>query len=151
MHRIAEAEKTIAGLGGCPCFSLRRAARRVSQVFDEELRPLGLRSTQFSVLFEVSRADGISRGELARSSGLDRTTLTRSLALLERDGLVAGEPVWDARERRVRLTPAGERRLARGLEAWKRARERVARAFGAGRLRALLSELEELELPEPEN
>jgi DNA-binding MarR family transcriptional regulator len=141
----------IESLGGCPCAALRRASRRVTQAFDEELRPTGLRSTQFSLLHEISQTHAISRAELAQAAGLDRTTLTRSLALLERDGLIAEGDAGDPRERRVRVTPVGERLLERGLPLWARARARVAKRLGAARLRALLEELAEVDLPELEN
>lgn len=60
------------------------AARAVTRAYDEALRPVGLRSTQFTVLVAASVANGIPLNRLATMLGLERTTLTRSLTGIEK-------------------------------------------------------------------
>src|SRR5574337_1057793 len=67
---------------GCGCATLRRAARAVTAVYDEKLKPCGLRVTQFTLLEALERAGEIAQGQLGEILGIDSTTLTRSLALL---------------------------------------------------------------------
>src|SRR3954469_8883577 len=88
----------------CTCFNLRKAARAVTQMYDEFLRPSGLRSTQFSLLMLIRGEGPIRITDLAERAVMDRTTLKRNVELLEREGLARVEAGEDARVREVRLT-----------------------------------------------
>jgi DNA-binding MarR family transcriptional regulator len=114
----------------CTYFNVRKATRILADAFDEALRPFGLRGTQFSLLAAVFLGVEPTVGRLAEVLGADRTTLTRSLAPLERDGLIESVDSEDRRERRIRLTAAGEERLAAASVAWERAQESVYQALG---------------------
>ena len=78
---------------------------------------------------------------LARSLGLDRTTLTRNLKPLEREGLVASSPGKDQRVRLLRLTEAGQRTLQRAYPLWEEAQAKVVKALGQRRWMTLLEGL----------
>ena len=90
----------------CTCFNLRKATRAVTQFYDDALRPTGLRVTQFSLLGVIDAFGTASITELAPEAVMDRTTLTRNLAVLEDEGLIRVEQGDDARVRQVSLTPA---------------------------------------------
>src|SRR5262245_28475343 len=109
----------------CVCFSLRKATRSITHVYDAALRASGLRATQFTVLNVVQRMGRAGVTKIAAIAVLDRTTLTRSLALLERDGLVRVVPSEDARERLYTVTPRGARAIAQALARWDTAQARV--------------------------
>jgi DNA-binding MarR family transcriptional regulator len=109
----------------CPCLAARRRARAVTRHFDAHLRPHGLRSTQFSVLAMLAQRGPTVRGRLADGLGLERTTLTRSAATLERQGWIETSCTPDARERPLALTEAGRRILDAALPAWKEAFDRL--------------------------
>ncbi len=89
--------------------------------YDEWLRPTGLRSTQFSVLAALANTGGATVSRLADILGLERTTLSRSLALLEEQGWVLSDATEDARERHVRLSDGGWEQLERSYPAWEAA------------------------------
>jgi len=125
----------------CTCFNLRKAARAVTQLYDGFLRPVNLRATQLSLLTVVERAGRISITRLAEVAVMDRTTITRNLEPLEREGLVRIEPGADARVREVSLTRAGRDRLAAALPHWERAQAHVTGRLGAGRTQRFLSDL----------
>ena len=110
----------------CHCLAARRRARAVTRHFEAKLRPHGLRATQFSILAALALAGPTPMGALAELLGLERTTLTRSALLLERDGWVRSAPAADGRERPLRLTPSGRRKLAAAYPAWKAAQDSVA-------------------------
>src|SRR5262245_53691714 len=127
----------------CVCFSLRKAARAATQVYDKALEPTGLRVTQFSLMVALSLSEELTLSQVAERLVMDRTTLTRNVAPLERDGLVTSERGPDRRERYLRLTAAGRRALARALPPWRRAQAQVVAGIGHGAWRALRGGLEE--------
>ena len=79
----------------CACANLRRAARAVTQLYDEELRGSGLKSTQFTLMQVLSEVAGTTQGGLGDFLALDSTTLTRTLRPLIRRGWVRGKPGRD--------------------------------------------------------
>jgi DNA-binding MarR family transcriptional regulator len=116
----------IAGLEatrGCHCLIARKSARALTRHYEEYLRPHGLRATQFSILAALALKGATPVGELADLRGLDRTTLTRSAALLQSRGLTASGGSEDGRERLLRITDAGLEKLEAALPAWQRAQE----------------------------
>ena len=117
----------------CACLHVRQASRAITQMYDDALRPAGLRATQFSVLVAAGAiAEGMLIGELAERIVLDRTTLTRNLAVLEADGLVAIRTSSDdARARRVALSAKGRRALERALPLWEDVQQRLREALGS--------------------
>ena len=111
----------------CQCLEARRRAQALTRAYDETLRPFGLTINQFSLLTTLILAGPQPVASLAARLGIDRTTLTRNLALGEREGLVALAP--DEEDRRVRLvtlTPAGLSRAREALPAWRAVQARFA-------------------------
>jgi len=112
---------------------LRRAARRVTQVYDHALASSGLKTTQFSLLAVLSREDateGVAIIRLAEKLGMDRTTLTRNLAVVERNGLVTVRTGDDPRSRLVVLTKAGRSALESAAPLWAKAQAEMAGKIG---------------------
>jgi DNA-binding MarR family transcriptional regulator len=97
----------------------------VSRLYDEELRGVGLRTTQYSLLRRLRRAGEIRQRDLGGLTSLDETTLTRNLRPLIDAGWVAIGPGEDRREKLVRLTEAGAAKLRQARPAWQRAQERL--------------------------
>ena len=128
----------------CACFNVRKTARVITQLYDEALRPTGLRVTQFSLLMVTRSLEPIIVTRLAKMGAMDRTTLTRNLRPLEKQGLVRIEPGEDRRERQVMLTTRGQQALAKALPLWEKAQARVAEGFGRERLQRLYTELSDL-------
>src|SRR5215204_3474262 len=111
--------------GICNATALRKATRRVSQLYDMVLAPTGLRSTQRSILMHIARGGTPTMGDLAAALVLDRSALAHNLKPLERDGLVTVMvDETDRRSRRVALTAVGEEKLKASLELWKDAQRR---------------------------
>jgi DNA-binding MarR family transcriptional regulator len=133
---------TPLGTEDCNCFAVRAAARHVSQFYDQFLAPIGLRTTQFSILAKLKRRGSVTINALADDMVMDRTTLGRNIQPLERDGLIRIETAAsDRRAKEVHLTKAGERRLEAALAAWAKAQARFQERFGTKRsaeLRTLL-------------
>ncbi len=125
----------------CTCLSLRKAARAVTQMYDEALRPSGLRATQLSLLFSVEHAGPRGITELATMLVMDRTTLTRNLKPLLDQKLLDVIHGPDLRQRPIAITPKGRDALARALPLWQEAQVRLADGLGRSRWRGLLGDL----------
>jgi DNA-binding MarR family transcriptional regulator len=125
----------------CSCFNLRKAARATTQLYDTVLRPTGLRITQFSLLTVIAAIGTMGITALAEEAVMDRTTLTRNLDVLVRDGLIRIQPGVDARVKEVTLTPAAYEKLAEAYPYWLEAQARVNKVLGAGRVSRLLADL----------
>jgi DNA-binding MarR family transcriptional regulator len=131
--------------GACTCGSLRKASRRISKFYDLALAPVGIKSTQFSILSEVERgsaAGSVTMCELASAMVMDRSTLGHNLRPLERDDLVILRLASDDRRKRyVELTRKGKTLLPRARRLWRFAEGRFETIFGkesAAELRAVL-------------
>src|SRR5262249_1921631 len=109
----------------CLCNALRQATRAVSRLYDEELREVGLRTTQCSLLQRLRCAGEVRQRDLGGLTSLDETTLTRNLPPLIDAGWVAIRPGDDRREKLIRLTDAGAAKLREARPAWERAQERL--------------------------
>jgi DNA-binding MarR family transcriptional regulator len=126
----------------CNSLALRQAARHVSQAYDAALAPLGLRTTQYSILIRLERSGPWSLGALAAKLVLDRTTLGRTIRPLIRDGLATmqADPA-DRRSRVLAITAKGSALVARATPAWESAQARFDAVYGADKAARLRREL----------
>jgi len=125
----------------CSCFNVRKAARKLTQVYDRHLKPAGLQATQFSLLAMLAgrqNADGILMTELAAHLGMDRTTLTRNLAVVQRPGWIEINQGADKRQRHVKLTATGKKQLRKALPLWKNAQHEIEAFLGSSSLSSFL-------------
>jgi DNA-binding MarR family transcriptional regulator len=140
---MAGRKNQIAGPGEgsqCNCTALRKASRRVSQLYDTALAPSGLKTTQRAILAQIGRSQPTTVGELAEALVMDSGALAHTLRPLERDGLigVAVNPD-DWRNRLITLTRRGRAKLAETDVLWTKAQ----RGFEAGFARAMSEALRE--------
>lgn len=136
----------------CHATSLRKATRRISQLYDAVLAPCGLRSTQRSILIQVARNQAPAVTELAAILVIDRSALAQNLKPLEREGLICVEvDPEDKRSRRVRLTQSGLDKLLESQALWEQAQQCFEKSLGqqqACELRELLARVAALEYGE---
>ena len=109
------------------------ATRAVTQLYDDVLRPSGLRVTQFSILAAIARLGEANLRQLEDALAIDQTTLTRSLALLERDGLTERVAHPDRRVKAMRLTARAGATLEKARGLWSQAQAQVLRELGTKR------------------
>jgi DNA-binding MarR family transcriptional regulator len=105
-------------------------SRGVTQLYDDVLRPSGLRVTQFSILANIALRGEANLKQLEAALAIDQTTLTRSLNLLERDGVIERAPHPDRRIKSMRLTAKGRRALKGARPLWAQAQDKVLRELG---------------------
>lgn len=115
----------------CTCFRIRGAARRVSQIYSKHMAPTGLKISQFSLLGFVTAQGPVSIGRLSDLLATDRTTLTRNLGPLLKDGLIERAQSGDKRRHELVATAAGRALFRRALPLWAAAEQEVRDAMGA--------------------
>jgi DNA-binding MarR family transcriptional regulator len=116
----------------CACATARQVARALTQLYDGHLRGTGLEAPQFALLMTLRKQGPCSQVALGRRYGLDKTTVSRNLKWLERQGWIAESRTASRRERQLWLTAAGEKQLATALPEWKRAQAQLRSAMTAG-------------------
>ncbi len=115
----------------CACFKVRQASRQITKAYGETMRPLGLKATQFTMLTAAALSDGrVSLTDLAEKLGMDRSTFSRNLGPLEREGLVELCDGGFGRARAVRLTEAGWERYGEAVPRWRGAQDNLKAALG---------------------
>ena len=119
----------------CAYNNLKVMTRVVSAIYDEELRPVGLRASQLALLWAIRAMEPVDFGRLGATTFTDQTTLSRTVALLKRAGLVHVRVGDDRRVRVITLTPKGLERFAVAMPLWERAQNRADELLSLDELR----------------
>lgn len=125
----------------CTCGKLREAARAVTLLYDNAFKSSGLLSTQLGVLHTIYNSASITISELAGELGMDRTTLTRNLSVLERDGLINMSSGKDHRTKIVTITSKGRTSIAKAIPLWNEVQRKVKQQMGENSWRELMQNL----------
>jgi DNA-binding MarR family transcriptional regulator len=115
----------------CICISTRKAANALTNLYDEALEKSGIKVTQYSLLKVIDRSSEITINELSKQTKLNRTTLTRNLAVLESDELIEliSDPE-DLRKSIVGLTKSGEKTLKKAQTSWEEVQKKAKKVLG---------------------
>ncbi len=114
----------------CYCICLRRATNQITEYYNQVLQPIGLTLNQFSLIGSLANLHTSTISELADYVGLERTTLTRTLKPLMKQGLIEDTSAPGTRSRALCLTHAGKQALRQGLPLWKQAQAEVRARLG---------------------
>ena len=125
----------------CTFGELRKAARAITLVYDEAFKSSGLLSTQFGVLHVMYNIDSVRISDLADKLGMDRTTLTRNLSILERDGFIKISQGKDHRTRIVAATQKGRSAVAKATPLWNEVQRKVRQRMGESSWHELMQNL----------
>jgi DNA-binding MarR family transcriptional regulator len=113
-------------------------------LYERSLRPVGLRSSQFTILQVLSRTGEVSQGRLGEMLAMDSTSLTRTLEIMLRQGWIAERRGEDRRLRCLHLSKAGETQLKRALPAWEKVQAKLRSQLGEQRWKNLLQLTDEI-------
>ncbi|MEP0176461.1 MAG: MarR family winged helix-turn-helix transcriptional regulator [Paraglaciecola sp.] len=116
----------------CACFRMRAASRKLTRDYDEVLKPAGIKITQFTVLAIISGTKPHSISSMASSLSMERTSLVRTLSLLEKKELIKLGIEGYRREREISLTPKGEAIFLEAVPLWEKAQSNFEEQLGAG-------------------
>ena len=115
----------------CFCLASRQAARRITRLYDSRMQPSGIRATQFTILSQLMLRGEMPIGKLAAILGMERTTLTRNLTLLEQQKWISSKAGDDPRSRMLAITAQGRGMVRRGFPYWSKAQAQVGKMLGA--------------------
>ena len=114
----------------CTCGKLREAARAVTLLYDKAFESSGLLSTQLGVLYAIYNSASITISQLAGELDMDRTTLTRNLSVLERQGLINISSGKDHRTRIITITSKGTNSITNAIPLWNEIQLKVKQQMG---------------------
>jgi DNA-binding MarR family transcriptional regulator len=114
----------------CYAATCRQAARAISQHYSEALRPAGIEGTHFTLTMLLRTLPGLTSSEIGAHMVMDKTTLTRTLRLMEAALLVRWEPGKDRREKHWNLTEHGETIYQQAYPLWQQAQALMRRRLG---------------------
>lgn len=140
----------LALVEACAGWNSRLAARRITQFLDREMAGPGttgsvLSVAQLGLMAQIAVISDDTLGALAQRTGLDQSTLSRNLRMLEREGLIEIAVVEsDLRRRAVWLTETGARRLEGAIPLWRKAHARLAKRLSPDLARRLAEGAEAL-------
>jgi DNA-binding MarR family transcriptional regulator len=135
----------LSGMRRCACGNLRRTTRAITQFYDQLLQPCGLRSTQISLLLNISLHGNISVGELGAILLMDQTTVTRNIEILRKLGYInVTKEDHDGRKKSISITESGIRKLVEAEPLWEQAQSRIEQGLGAERYRDFLKTLKDV-------
>lgn len=120
----------LAGTSACAAYQFRRTSRAVAKLYDAAIAPSGLRSTQFAILTAIAKLQPVAMSRVAEVLVIDATTMTRSLKLLQKDGLIDIAPRGERRQRLLTLTSKATKALALAVPLWREAQARYLSSLG---------------------
>lgn len=130
----------------CLCAATLTASRALSRAYSAAIQDSGLEITQFAILQLMDTLGPMTHTELGDRLAASKTTISRNIALMEREGLVISEPGRDKRTKLVGPTAAGRRKLHAAMPAWNAVQARIRRDMPRGVFDALLKSLPEATL-----
>ncbi len=128
----------------CTAANVRRSSRAITRFYANYLSDLDLEPTQYSLLVACALLESVTLSNLADLFVIDRSTLARNLAIMERNGLININKGEDKRTRIIKLTKNGENILSKAIPLWKKAQQEIENNFGHKRLTNLINEMKTL-------
>src|SRR5215475_14557758 len=120
----------LSGTSACAAYQFRRTSRAVARLYDAAIAPSGLRSTQFAILTAIAKLQPISMSRVGEILVIDAATMTRSLRLLQEDGMIEIAPRGVRRQRLLTLTLKAEKALAVAVPLWREMQARFLASLG---------------------
>jgi DNA-binding MarR family transcriptional regulator len=129
----------------CIMTRARLIARVITNLYDAELRPLGINAPQLALLMMIGRRGPVCRAEIGRLLLQDRSTLTRNIKLVEAEGWIAEVENPDGgRGRPLVLSKKGEDILRRAEPVWRSAQAKAIKVVGHAGAKAIRATGDEL-------
>jgi DNA-binding MarR family transcriptional regulator len=128
MEKPTRAVDTIAR--ECIAVRLRSLNRVVTNLYDDELRPFGLKTSQLNILIATAKLGLARPARICEILQLDASTLSRNVERMRSNGWIEVVPGEDARKQPFRLTPSGKRLIEKAFPAWKKAQRAASQLLG---------------------
>ena len=134
----------------CVAVRLRLLNRVVTNLYDDALRPLGLKVSQLNLLTVTARLGLARPAQVCDILQLDASTLSRNVKPLQAHGWLEVVPDEDARAQPFRLTPQGKRLIEKAVPAWEEAQRQATELLGGEGIALLDRAAKKLRQPKAE-
>ncbi len=114
----------------CIAVRMRMLNRVITNLYDEALRPLGVKVSQMNILVATAKLGLARPAQVCEILQLDASTLSRNVERMRARGWLEVVPGKDARTQPFRLTPSGRKRLERTIPAWEKAQSSAVAFLG---------------------
>ena len=131
MKQPSDHDTDYMAAAGCFCLASRQAARKITRLYDSYMQGSGVRATQFTILSQLMLRGEMPIGKLAGFLGMERTTLSRNLTLLEGKNWISISAGEDPRARMISITAQGRTLVRRGFPYWSKAQAHIGKLLGA--------------------
>ena len=145
----ATTSSTDAIARACTALRLRLLNRVVTNLYDDALRPLGLKVSQLNVLVVTAKLGLAQPAKVCDILQLDTSTLSRNVDRMRAKGWLEVVPGEDARTQLFRLTPQGKRLIEKAVPAWEQAQRRAQELLGDDGVALLTRAAGKLGAPRP--
>jgi DNA-binding MarR family transcriptional regulator len=122
----------------CLVARVRLLNRKMTRIYDDALRPAGLKANQMGMLVVVAKHGPCTPGDVGAGLDMEKSTVSRNLEVLRRQGWIEALPGSDDRSHRVRITAKGRRLLEKALPRWEEAQKKAHSLLGKDGVSALL-------------
>lgn len=134
----------------CAAYRLRVINRAITRIYDEALRPHGLRIAQLNTLVVVMESDGITPNELSQRMHMDASTVSRNVERMCQNGWLELVSLEDARSHAIHTTAKGQKLVREAAVAWEKAQAETEEILGAQVLKSLWKAVDRIELVDEE-
>ena len=132
----------------CIALRLRLLNRGVTNLYDDALRPLGLKVSQLNLLVVTAKLGLAQPAKVCDLLQLDPSTLSRNVERMRAKGWLEVVPGEDARTQPFRLTAQGKSVLERAVPAWEEAQSRATEFLGEDGIALLSKAASKLGMPQ---
>ncbi len=123
--------------GDCVAVRIRILNRVITSIYDESLRPFGIRSSQMNILVAISAFGATTANRLCKILYLDPSTLSRNVERMKKKGWLETVPSTDGRSRMIQTASEGLKILARAYPAWENAQANAQQLLGPATIEAV--------------
>jgi len=121
----------------CIVGRVRKLSRAITRIYDEELRPFGLRSSQANIMVVIGSMGEAHPGDICHALDLEKSALSRNLAVMRKNGWIRAEED-EAGGQIVTMTAKGRTLMSNAYPAWRRAQKRATTLLGKEGVDAIL-------------
>ncbi|BAK69883.1 MarR family winged helix-turn-helix transcriptional regulator [Aliarcobacter butzleri] len=138
----------------CHCTNMRQISRKITNIYDEFLKPSNLNVTQYSLLSNLKRVQPIKMNDFSKVVKLDRTTLVRNLKPLINLSLIEIKSIDKSKAQLLELSQKGIELQNEGYKYWQKAQEYIEQTINHAELEifyTIVKKMESLEIPKERN
>lgn len=123
----------------CIATRIRLLNRTVTGIFDEALRPLGIKVSQLNVLLTVAKLGPVSPGDVARHLNLEKSTVSRNIDRMRAHKWFTVCDIGCGCMQELELAAPGRKLIKDALPLWEKAQSRTEDVLGKRGARAIHS------------